>query len=508
MRYKSYQEFNNSYGFEAKAGFALTPKQVEAVEISLEWGKVLNTLEVGCGKTVISTAVSLILDNDLTIVTCVPILVEPWVEWLRSVDDRLVLEYQGTKREREQLRENFYKARWIVCSFAIYRKEFKFLLQCARTLVDNTNGPAKKRYKTYDLIVDEAHWAKNPESVLYTRIKTMSAGQTPVQLLTGTPINKPLDSYSYINITQPKVYDSYNQFERLHVKSYDFFDNPKEYQNLDVLSERFSARRLVGTKEEYHGFKLKPLFPNGAYNLSPAHLKLYYQLVDDQLLELPDGSLIDASTTARLRHALQQIIVNFDFFSGDPKARSTCFDLIDQTVDETNVREVEHSKLIIWTKYKRSSARVLKYVTETLGIEAVAAYSEANSKESVRLFMKEPKVRVMVAQVQSVGAGLNPQYVCSENLFLEYDAIPMYMRQALGRTLRVGQTKVPRMKFAIALNTVQVGHYNDLRKKDSELKTFEPEKATLEDMLKGRETLTVGEIPLSDTDLQDFATSD
>jgi len=154
-------------------------------------------------------------------------------------------------------------------------------------------------------------------------------------------------------------------------------------------------------------------------------------------------------------------------------------------VEETQCYQPEKSKLIIWTKYKRTSRSVLNYVNEALKVPAVAAYSEADTEKSINLFMDNPKTRVLVANYQSAGAGLNPQHVCSEALFLELDTVPLYVRQAVGRIDRVGQTNVPRMRFAVAANTVQVGLYEDLLTNDDLVQHVEPSKTSIREMLMG-----------------------
>jgi len=306
-----------------------------------------------------------------------------------------------------------------------------------------------------------------------------------LMLLTGTPVNKPIDAYAYIKLMTPDAYRSQGHFEMLHVSKRDFFKKPLEYDNLDVIREHLQRNSISRTKKELHGYDLKPLFPDTEYELSAEHQALYAKLVEEQLLSFDDGTVIDATTVQKLRHALQQIVVNFDHFSNNPANRSAAYDIIDQMVEETQCYQPEKSKLIIWTKYKRTSRSVLNYVNEALKVPAVAAYSEADTEKSINLFMDNPKTRVLVANYQSAGAGLNPQHVCSEALFLELDTVPLYVRQAVGRIDRVGQTNVPRMRFAVAANTVQVGLYEDLLTNDDLVQHVEPSKTSIREMLMG-----------------------
>lgn len=306
-----------------------------------------------------------------------------------------------------------------------------------------------------------------------------------LQLLTGTPINKPTDMYAYIKLTSPEVYRSYAHFENLHVEERDFFKQPIKFCNLELARDALALKAVSRTKKELHGYDLTPIYPDCEYELSPQHYKLYEQLVDEQLLVFDDGTKIDASSIHKLRHALQQVVVNYDHFSNDPNNKSAAYELIDLTIEQTECAKPDKSKLIIWTKYKRTSRSVLAYCNK-LGIKTVAAYSEVDTAKSIDLFMENESTRILVAQYQSAGSGLNPQHVCSEALFLELDTVPLYVRQSLGRLDRVGQKTPPTMRLAVAKGTVQEGLYHDLLKKDDMVTYLEPSKKGIRDMLLGR----------------------
>lgn len=305
-----------------------------------------------------------------------------------------------------------------------------------------------------------------------------------LQLLTGTPTNKVIDAFAYIKLLTPSVYRSLAHFENVHVEERNFFKQPIKFCELDMVKQNLALQSISRTKKELHGYSLVPLFPDTSYELSPAHKRLYDKLVDEQLLIFDDGSKIDATSVQKLRHALQQVVVNFDHFSNDATNRSVAYDLIDHTVEETQCATVGKSKLIIWTKYKRTSRSVLAYCN-SLKIPTVAAYSEADSEKSINDFMLQDACRILVAQYQSAGAGLNPQHVCSEALYLELDTVPLYMRQSIGRLDRVGQKDVPVMRFAVAKGTVQEGLYRDLLRNDDTVQAIEPSKKSIREMLLG-----------------------
>lgn len=465
----TYDEFNNSYKFEERAGFQLSELQKTCVDTFVAWKRSLNRLDMGCGKTAISTVVSLMLESDVTLILVPPILLLPWQRWLNQVSSN-ILRYQGTPPVRGQL--VLRDKRWIVMSHAIFRKDFE------RILYDLTNLKV-------DLIVDEAQALKAPTSILYKKVGKFAVGRN-LQMLTGTPTSKPLDCYTYIRLTSPDTYRSYAHFLTAHVAKRDFFGAVSEYKNLELLAEHFAQKSLKYTKEEVHGYNNAPLFPDCEYELEPEHMALYNKLLEEQLLLLDDGSKIDATTATRMYHAMQQIIVNYDHFSGDPSKRSNAYDLLDLTIEQTDCLNPNKSKLIIWTYYKLTSRSVLKYLVGK-GVKAVGAYSEIDSEKSFEKFMYEKDCRILVAQPSSAGAGLNPQSVCSQALFLEASTSPMHIKQSIARLDRMGQTLKPIIRFGIAQNTIQVPLMRRLLVNDDLVNSVELTKKSLRDALKGLE---------------------
>lgn len=451
---------------------------MQDVETFRLWDILRNSYEVGGGKTVVSTVVSLMAGHNLTIVAVPPILITPWGRWLRKVSERVV-EYRGLPKKRKAL--DLASARWIIVSHALLRQDFDtlnplFQLRAGQLAPDGRPGA--------QLVVDEAHYVKNVASILYQRVRDMTQEQS-LQMLTGTPISKPLDAYAYISLSQPKLYRSYKQAHNLYVAAEDHFGKITAYQDLGKLAEHFALQSITRTKLELHGYNNPPNYPDSAYTLSDDHYRLYEKLVEEQLLQFEDGTKIDASTANKLRHALQQIVVNYDHFSNGPSKKSAAFDLLDLTVEQTECEQVGKSKLIVWTNYKMSSGKVWKYLLDK-GIYTTAAYSGSNSEKAVEAFMTDPKCRILVAHYQSAGMGLNPQELCWESLFLELTTVPIYMRQALGRIDRTGQLHIPTQRLAFATGTTQAAMLERLLTNDENAVEVDITKEALRKSLLGR----------------------
>ena len=109
---------------------------------------------------------------------------------------------------------------------------------------------------------------KNP-AVSCIVVNALSAGG-PLQLLTGTPTNKPTDAYALRQADNTSVYRSYGHFESLYVAERDF-GNITAYQHLDVLNQNLMLQALKRTKDEMFLGSSGPRYDPIFYDLSAKH---------------------------------------------------------------------------------------------------------------------------------------------------------------------------------------------------------------------------------------------
>ena len=433
--------------------FDLEQLQKEDIHKLAHYGRALADLPVGYGKTVIGTVASLMLEPDTVVVILPPILIVQWVLWLNAITGKgTALSYTGDPGDRRQHR--LVGKHWIVMSYVVFKNDI------ARITSDLKDSEVL-------VIVDEAHAVKNSTSQLYKAVRDFSVGRN-LFLMTGTPMSSPVDAYAYIKMNSPQIYRTLKMFESIHVDEIDFFGSISSWKNLDVLQTNLNLRRVYRSKEEVHAELPKARFVPIYYDLSPAHMKLYTKLMNEQLLELENsGGKIDASSAQTLYHCAQQIITNYGYFADDETKRANVFDVLDQVCDEIALGQPGSSKIIIWTQYKMTSRRLLEYMKEKGNGRAVAAYSEADSKKSVQTFLEDPECHALVAQPGSAGAGLNPQHLCWECIFFETPTRTIPFTQAAGRIDRKGQRYNPTIRLAIARGTVQEGLLRNLMENDS-----------------------------------------
>lgn len=414
--------------------------QYEAIESLLDYPRAGLYAEVGTGKTVMSTVLALCWEADVNVVCMPPVLLKQWQQWLDSVGNAgSVLIYRGTPKERVGMDIKAFK--WVLMTVQMLKQDFK------RIVADLTG-------KTKTVIVDEATSIKNSSSGNHKAVAELSEGQN-LQLLTGTPLSTPHDAYGYVKLITPAIYRSKGQFDNIHVDARDYFDKVIKWKNIELMQGNLMHNSIRLLKEQVLSNLHKPNYIPIMYELSPEHMKLYKELAEEQILELENGGKIDATSASKLYNATQQIIVNWDYFSGDENARSTAYDLVDHVMDEAQVMSPSNSKLIIASYYRMTSKALLQYLQE---FGAVGIYGDISPKQqeiNSERFKNDPTCRIAVIQPMSGGYGSNYQHVCNEVLFIESPRMPIHFNQVVGRVYRDGQPFVPNIHIGIAAGTIQ-----------------------------------------------------
>ena len=449
--------------------------QKEDITTLSQWDRVGVFLPVGAGKTFIATYLSLAYGDDYRIILVLPVLIRQWVKWLNAIPGAgSAIAYRGTKKQRAAI--ELPKHKWWVMSYGIFKNDFHKLLK----LVEQ---PAS----SVTLVVDEAHSIKNVESWLHKRVSRFSVGQRLV-LMTGTELNSPMDSYAYIALKTPTVYRSIGQFERLHVKEKDEYSGTvKEWQELEMMNRNLYLQSVRRDKKDVHAHVPTAHYFPVEYDLDPEHQALYNKLVEEQLLELENGGKIDATTASALYNKSQQCVTDWDGFAGSKGHRPAILDVIDGVVDEIDLGQPGASKFIIWTWFRSTTRTVAAYMEEKFPGQVAIAFSESDSEKETTRFMEDPSCIVLVAQPGSAGAGLNPQYVCWECLFVEVPTRTIPFTQAAGRIDREGQAYNANIRIATAANTIQVGLFQNLLENDKLVQKVQGSMKSLRDLVYGVE---------------------
>jgi hypothetical protein len=171
--------------------------------------------------------------------------------------------------------------------------------------------------------------------------------------------------------------------------------------------------------------------------------------------------------------ASQQLVVNWAKYAAgtsweeSPEYRPAAFDVLDALIEMTAFDQPgKPNKFIVWTWFKETTRTVKAYLESLYPGRVAVAYSESNSDKEFARFEEDPTCAWIVAQPLSVGAGVNPQYVCYNAVFIETPDQPIIFRQAAGRIDRRGVIAPPNIWIATATGTVQGSLYSNLLNND------------------------------------------
>lgn len=429
--------------------------------------------EPGLGKTISSTVCSLYKrimgESEITLVLMPPILDATWRRWLAKVKRSdgtpvTVLSYRGTPAQRKAMRFN---TDFVLMSVQIFKRDYE--------RIERELGSRRVH-----VILDEATSVKNISSDNHKLYRSFVADQTH-QLLTGTPLSTPEDAYAYCKLIAPSMYRNLAQFLRIHAMERDFFNKVTVWGNLDLLAENMRVNASFVKKEEVL-LELPPkVITPVEYELDPGHLKLYRTLVEDQLLKLPDGQKVDATTAGALYHALGQLVMSWDHFSGDPSKVARGFEVIEETLEELG-----HGKLVVFANYRMTNRAIVRRFEKYGAVGVWGDVPSAQKERNIARFCEDDTCRLITLQPSSAGYGIDGlQEVSADCLFVEPPSLARHYDQALSRLYRDGQRKSVNVRIATAQGTLQVRALRNLVENEALVNPLQGSKVELRAALLG-----------------------
>ncbi len=458
--------------------FDLRQDQVDAInKVCTEgWESASLFMDVGVGKTVTATLITLWKalagEVDHILIVMPPILLDQWPEWFEEFPDLTTAVYYGPPKKRKTISLDVDV---VFTTPGMFKNDFERIKDFYRD-------------KKVMLIVDEAAMLRRIDTLIYAAVRefTHMLENKSLLMLTGTALGAPQHAYAYISLNTPDAYRDHLRFTLKHVEYVDQYGEPTKYKNLDVLQKNLMLQTIWTKAEDVLDL---PEVTTAAklYSLTAKHYKLYNDLVEEKLLELDDGVILDGTIPERMRHTCQKAILSPAEYGGET-IEPTGFALIDNFTEELGMNAGSGEKLVVYCNYNVTNEAVFDYITNKLKLNAVQAYGKMGPKKNlkkVKEFLTDPKVQILVAHPISVGIGLNLQKVCRAVLFLEIPVTANQYIQALGRVKREGQTRPIIVWLATAKKTIQVSLRRTVTKNEDMVQTMMPTKDTMRKALFG-----------------------
>ncbi|MHC4826408.1 MAG: DEAD/DEAH box helicase [Planctomycetota bacterium] len=358
--------------------------------------------EMGLGKTIQALATIVHLDNDRQgrhfLVVCPASIIR---NWAREVDDRTALPLRllfGDERD-EDLGAWLDEGGVALTSYATLR---------SLGLAGDLEG---QDIRLALLVVDEAHYAKNPSAGRTQALLAVSARADRIALMTGTPLENDLE----------------------------------EFKRIIALASDQIAAQVTDRSTGFRGL---------ASTVAPVYLRRNQK---DVLRELPDriekqewldldptdGEAYRASVLERNYMAMRRSVT-----VGDGSGSSAKLDHLAELVDEYRALE---RKVLVFSFFLDVLALVAKRFGAIGTVEG--RLSPDRRMALIDDFRAEDGFALLASQIQAGGVGLNLQ-AASVVVLMEPQWKPSTEEQAIARAHRMGQTEHVIVHRMLARNTV------------------------------------------------------
>lgn len=318
------------------------------------------------------------------------------------------------------------------------------------------------------LVVDEAHYAKNPDAKRTVALlgkqgkprKKIEAKKGLVDqsermiLLTGTPLlNRPKELWSLLWGMDHKEWKSFWAFAKRYCDAHDngWGWDVSGSSNLGELQERLRGtcmiRRLkkdVLTELPAKRRQIVPIPPNGASRLLKSEMsksRAVNLMAEVVIARACDDQKVYEAAVAKLEAAVAKLdaAVAAEFAEMAALRKKMGVAKVPHAVEAIESAIESSGKVIAWAHHHD----VIDALMDKFGDEAVSLDGRMKMEDrqrSVDRFQNDSSVKLFVGQIQAAGVGLTLT-ASSHEIFVEQDWTPGMMQQAEDRAHRIGQTE-------------------------------------------------------------------
>jgi hypothetical protein len=318
------------------------------------------------------------------------------------------------------------------------------------------------------LVSDDVVGVKTTSTQVHQAIEEFKKGDdNKLWVMNGTPVeNVPSDAYGFIHLIVPWVYRTRKAFDHAHCiygERGDFGTPVVGYKNLDRLHANLYRYGIRFTKKGVLG--LPPLsFVDVPVVLSHQHKALYDRVVDEMVLELDDGQMLDFTTAQKMYQVSQQMLLNAE--------RVTTVKVPDNrmlaTLDDL-VASLEGNKILIGAWYNASVEAIADRLHRLNPAKIYGGNTDRERETEKHKFINDPSCRVAVTNYLSGGVGIDGfQRVCSHAIAMEMVTVPGYAEQWCSRINRGGQENPMTVYLVVPKGTIAVKLRSNLIRKEAE----------------------------------------
>ena len=399
-----------------------------------EWGvkyilhqeKVLLGDEMGLGKTIQAIAVMVALKNagaGRFLIVCPASVLANWCREIRAHSDLEVVQIYGDTRAE---------------AFARWRKQGG----AAVTTYETTAHLELKENERFSLlVVDEAHYVKNPAAQRSMNVARLSFHAERLLFMTGTALENRVDEMvSLISCLRPDI--------AREVSKITYLSGAPQFR--DKVAPVYYRRR----REEVLG-ELPDLIEKTEWcTLSEEEEETY-----------------EAAVLERNYNLSRRVSWNIPDIKKSAKAKRM-LELMDEAEDDGR-------KVIVFTYYLETARKICELLGDRCTRPINGSVPVLQRQQILDDFEKAPAGKVLVSQIMAGGTGLNIQ-AASVVIICEPQLKPSIENQAISRTYRMGQTRKVLVFRLVCADTIDERIMDMLQNKQDVFDAFADRSASAE----------------------------
>jgi SNF2 family DNA or RNA helicase len=408
----------------------LRPYQADGVRFLL--GRDLNAIladEMGLGKTVMTIAAVLAADARALVVGPANVLYN-WADEVDRFTDRIPLVY--------------HQQRWIG------NPESRFLLTTYDALRSLDLGHPQVASRQV-LILDEAHYVRNPDTQRSRLVKALP--QKRRMLLTGTPLVNGIDDYyELLEQVDHARFTSRSEFQRTWKVDASLFNKYAAVRNVAAeFLQRATRDVLLRRRKDEVLAELPPrVISITKHEMAPQDERAYRGLETKALTAIREHKS-DVAVFAAIHSLRHHLAVS----------------RVDAVLDRVKELLEADENVVVYSHYLEP----LRKLQEALGAPTAATLDGSTPpkrrQEMARSFGQEGGCRVILAQMEAGGIGLN--FVAARFvLFVHLGWTPAVHAQAMDRVHRIGQDRGVQVEFFVTPDTIDERMVKILLRKEAD----------------------------------------
>ena len=252
------------------------------------------------------------------------------------------------------------------------------------------------------LIIDEAHYIKNPDAKRTKNIRCLDEESERILLMTGTPLENHVEEMcSLIDFIRPDM--------------------------ADEVRQNAYAAHIAGFREMLAPLYLRRLREHVLSELPSVEYEIEWCSMTDA-----DRAFYAAAVMDRNFQAMRRI----SFLQEDMGSSAKALRLLELTTQAAE----EKRKVIVYSFFRETVSKMAALLGSRCVGVITGSLPPAERQQVIDRFTQAPEGSVLVCQVQAGGTGLNIQ-TASVVIFCEPQIKPSLTNQAVSRVYRMGQSR-------------------------------------------------------------------